>query len=185
MIEIKRPDGKLKFWNKTKDHGNYIHTSNLVKAIMQSIKYIYEVERKANDLKFHNRVDNVKIIKPRCALIFGRSNDWNNDHKEAYRILNFSFHNLTILTYDYVLERAERINSNKYLNDSFLTHGQKIRMLQNAAEKGENMWVLYKTGDDWYETTGKVKRLGGTCYVGGKPIDVSYIVEIRLYSLFE
>lgn len=111
IVEIKRPEGSLKFWTDTQDHGNYVPSSDLTKAITQATKYIYEVEREANSVKFLERVGNVKTIKPRCVLIFGRSNDWNNEQKEAYRILNSSYHNLTIMTYDHVLLRAKRILS--------------------------------------------------------------------------
>lgn len=109
IIEIKRPDGNLTFWMDKKDHNNLVPSIDLIKAITQASKYIYEVEREANSVKFLERVDNVKTIKPRCILIFGRSTDWINEHKEAYRILNSEFHNLTILTYDHVLKRAKRI----------------------------------------------------------------------------
>lgn len=109
IIEIKRPEGSLRFWADGQDHGNYVPSSDLTKAITQATKYIYEVEREANSVKFLERVGNVKTIKPRCILIFGRSNDWNDEQKEAYRILNSSYHNLTIMTYDYVLSRAKRI----------------------------------------------------------------------------
>lgn len=109
IIEIKRPEGDLKFWSDVQDHGNYVPASDLIKAITQATKYIYEVEREANSVKFNERVDNVKTIKPRCVLIFGRSNNWNNEQKEAYRILNASYHNLSVMTYDHVLARAQRI----------------------------------------------------------------------------
>lgn len=109
IIEIKRPSRELRFWAAAQDHDNYVPSSCLVKAITQAAKYIYEIEREANSAKFFERVGNVKTIKPRCVLIFGRSNDWNDGQKEAYRILNASYHNLTILTYDYVLNRAKRI----------------------------------------------------------------------------
>ena len=109
IVEIKRPNGALQFWSPTPDHGNYIPSTDLVKAISQSIKYIYEVEREANSVKFLERVGNVKTIKPRCVLVFGRSNDWNNEQREEYRILNSSYHNITIMTYDHVLARAKRI----------------------------------------------------------------------------
>lgn len=109
IIEIKRPEGSLRFWADSQDHGNYIPSTDLTKAITQATKYIYEVEREANSVKFLERVDNVKTIKPRCVLIFGRSSNWNNDQKESYRILNSSFYNLTIMTYDHVLFRAKRI----------------------------------------------------------------------------
>ncbi len=38
-----------------------------------------------------------------------RSNEWNDAQKESYRILNSSYHNLTVMTYDHVLARAKRI----------------------------------------------------------------------------
>ena len=109
VIEIKRPEGQLKFWSDNLDRENYIPSNDLIKAIWQASTYIYEVEREANSIKFLNRVGQVKTIKPRCILIFGRSNGWNQHQKEAYRILNTSYHNLTILTYDHVLDRAKRI----------------------------------------------------------------------------
>jgi hypothetical protein len=99
----------LRFWADVQDHGNYVPSSDLTKAVTQATKYIYEVEREANSVKFLERVGNVKTIKPRCILIFGRSDSWNGEQKEAYRILNASYHNLTIMTYDHVLRRAKRI----------------------------------------------------------------------------
>jgi len=112
IVEIKRPEGGMQFWSNSLDHGNYIPSTDLVKAISQATSYIYEVEREANSIKFLERTDNVKTIKPRCILIFGRSNTWNAEQKEAFRILNSSYHNLSILTYDHVLERARRIVGN-------------------------------------------------------------------------
>ena len=109
IVEIKRPDGEMKFWADKQDHGNWVPATDLVKAISQSTRYIYEVEREANSVKFLERVGNVKTIKPRCVLIFGRSHEWSGQQKEAYRILNASYHNLMILTYDHVLDRAKRI----------------------------------------------------------------------------
>lgn len=109
VIEIKRPEGQLKFWSDTLDHNNYIPSLDLIKAITQASKYLFELEREANSVKFLEKVDNVKTIKPRCILIFGRSRNWNAEQREAYRILNSNYHNLTIMTYDHVLERARRI----------------------------------------------------------------------------
>jgi hypothetical protein len=109
IVEIKRPGGNLNFWAANKDHGNYIPSTDLIKAITQASKYIYEVEREANSVKFRDRVGGVKTVKPRCVLVFGRSDQWDKEQIEAYRILNASFHNLNILTYDHVLDRARRI----------------------------------------------------------------------------
>jgi len=109
IVEIKRPEGGLNFWSTTLDHGNYVPSTHLTKAIAQATRYIYEIEREANSVKFLERVDDIKTVKPRCILIFGRSTDWDQKRIESYRILNSSYHNLTILTYDHVLQRARKI----------------------------------------------------------------------------
>jgi hypothetical protein len=70
IIEIKRPEGSLRFWSEGQDHGNYVPSSSLTKAITQATKYIYEIEREANSAKFLERVNYVKTIKPRCAFDF-------------------------------------------------------------------------------------------------------------------
>lgn len=108
IIEIKRPEGELTFWSPTLDHDNYVPSAGLTKAVTQAVKYIYEIEREANSVKFLERVG-IKTVKPRCVLVFGRSDRWGDEEKEAYRILNASYHNLSIITYDHVLERAKRI----------------------------------------------------------------------------
>jgi len=109
IIEIKRPEGNLDFWHPQLDHDNYIPSMGLNKAITQATRYLYEMERESNSQKFFERVGSIKTIKPRCVLIFGRSNNWNTDQKEAYRIFNSCYHNVTTLTYDHVLSRAKRI----------------------------------------------------------------------------
>lgn len=110
IVEIKRPEGGLGFWASSLDHGNYVPSQDLVKALTQASRYIYEVEREANSVKFLERVDGVRTVKPRCILIYGRSTGWNQKQVEAYRILNAGYHNLTVLTYDHVLARARRVS---------------------------------------------------------------------------
>ncbi|MDA3872319.1 MAG: DUF4263 domain-containing protein [Candidatus Marinimicrobia bacterium] len=109
IIEIKRPNIKIPFWSENKDHDNYYPSRQLIQAITQSNNYLYEVERESNSQKFLDQVEGVKTVKPRCVLIFGRSNNWNKEQKESYRLLNSSYHSLSIMTYDHVLERASRI----------------------------------------------------------------------------
>lgn len=108
LIEIKKSNG-FNFWARERDHNNCVPSSDLIKAITQSSKYVYELEREANSVKFQERVGYVKTVKPRITLIFGRSNAWDSHEREAYRILNASYHNISIMTYDHVLERAKRI----------------------------------------------------------------------------
>jgi hypothetical protein len=109
VVEIKRPGGGLTFWANSQDHGNDIPSPDLTKAITQANRYVYELEREANSVKFLERIEYVKTVKPRCVLVFGRSADWTSSQNEAYRIVNSSYHNLAIMTYDHVLARAKRI----------------------------------------------------------------------------
>lgn len=107
LVEIKKPNG-LPFWSTTKDHGNYIPSSDLIKAVMQCLNYIHVIEQESNSVKFIERTKS-KVIKPRCILIFGRSIDWVEEQREAYRILNAAYNQLSILTYDHLLLRAKNV----------------------------------------------------------------------------
>ena len=43
------------------------------------------------------------------GAFFGRSNDWNDEQREAYRILNAAYNQISILTYDHLLFRAKNV----------------------------------------------------------------------------
>jgi hypothetical protein len=107
IVEIKRPGGNLEFWSSQRDHGNLVPHTELVKAITQCCRYQVEVERRNNDSSYIQRIG-ARVLKPRSVLIFGRSNEWGPDEREAFRILNASYHSLMVMTYDQVLFRAER-----------------------------------------------------------------------------
>lgn len=109
IVEIKRPGGGLQFWGPSLDHGNYFPHADLIKAITQTSNYLFEIEREANSLKFLERTGGVCLIKPRGVLIYGRSVEWNPDQHRACRIMNATFHNLSVLTYDHVVKRARRM----------------------------------------------------------------------------
>ena len=118
IIEIKRPQTGQEFWAKNQYRDNYIPSTELVGTIMQATNYVYRVEGEANDVRFLERMDGVKAIKPRGVLIYGRSNMWNKKQIEAFRLLNASYHNLTIMTYDHVLQRAKRMLGHEQLSQS-------------------------------------------------------------------
>ena len=109
VIEIKRPGGDLKFWASSLDHGNYVPSTDLVKAITQASSYVFEIEREVNSQKFLERMSGTQAIKPRCTLVFGRSHEWNEHQRRSFRIFNSSFHNISIMTYDHVLRRAKKM----------------------------------------------------------------------------
>lgn len=102
IIELKLPTAP--FWTS-----EYIPKSELTSATMQCNRYILQTERKINDLEFNKKIKNTPIVKPRITLIYGRSNSWRDPEKEAYRVLNSSYSNLNIISYDHLLERAKRL----------------------------------------------------------------------------
>lgn len=109
LIEIKRPEGGLSFWASQRDHGNLVPHSDLIKAITQVQVYLYELEKELDSITTQQRLSGASIIKPRATLIFGRSYDWSDDERNAYRILNASYSNISILTYDHVSRRAQKL----------------------------------------------------------------------------
>jgi len=108
VVEIKRPGGGLQFWAQRRDHDNLYPHTDLVKALTQAMNYLTQLELEANSVKFIERVG-ARVLKPRGILVFGRFENWGDDEMQARRVLNSAFHNMTVLTYDDVLERAKRM----------------------------------------------------------------------------
>ena len=106
VVEIKKPD--LQFWSIDKSHNNLYPSSQLSAAISQCLNYLYRIELKSNSAEFIERVG-CKTVKPQCLLIYGRSNNWRDEHFRAFRILNSAYHQLHILTYDQLLTRAKQL----------------------------------------------------------------------------
>lgn len=91
-------------------------TADLTSATMQCIKYIFEIEKKLDSIEYKKKLQKASLVKPKITLIYGRSNNWSPAQREMYRILNSSYNNISILTYDYVLERAKRIAGIELIN---------------------------------------------------------------------
>lgn len=107
VVEIKKPD--VPFWTRPDSHGNLCPSSQLTAAIMQCLNYLYRIEMQSNSIDFLERVDGTKTVKPQCLLVYGRSNDWDENELKALRILNASYHQLHIMTYDQLLIRAKQL----------------------------------------------------------------------------
>lgn len=107
LVEIKVPS--MRFWTGPDSHGNYTPSSDLIAAISQCLNYLYLIEKQSDSLDFHQRVSGVEIVKPKCMLVYGRSNDWNDQQKEAFRILNSAYQQINIITYDQLLARAKHL----------------------------------------------------------------------------
>lgn len=106
IIEVKLPNVQLFHYDNS--HNNYYSSSTLTKAIAQTQNYIFEFEKKANDPNYQDR-NNCKIVKPRGIILIGSGNPLTEDEIKYLRILNSSFHNIYILTYQQLLDRAKMI----------------------------------------------------------------------------
>lgn len=121
VVEIKKPD--LPFWTRPDSHGNICPTAQLTAAITQCLNYLYRIELQSNSVDFLDRVDGTKTVKPQCMLIYGRSDNWGEPEAKALRILNAAHHQLHIMTYDQLLDRAKQLicaTSNTEDDDDFL-----------------------------------------------------------------
>ena len=106
VIEVKLP--KETIINFDSSHKNYYPSASLTKAIYQTQNYIFELEKMTIDDKYKNS-NNCKIIKPKGIVLIGSKEDLTNSQKEFLRLLNSSFHNIQVITYQQLLERAENI----------------------------------------------------------------------------
>lgn len=106
IIEVKLPQEKM--FNYDESHNNYYPTSHLTKAISQIQNYIFELEKKVVDIQYQEN-NSCKIIRPRGIILYGSEQKLNSKEQKFLRILNSSYHNVHILTYQQLLEKAKNI----------------------------------------------------------------------------
>lgn len=102
IVEIKRPEETLFRYDNS--HGTYYASSSLSKAIAQTQNYIHKFE---TDFESKNQILGTQVLRPFATLIIGSKDNLNDGEKNAQRILNASFHNMRILTFQELLENAE------------------------------------------------------------------------------
>ncbi|NEU72741.1 DUF4263 domain-containing protein [Hassallia byssoidea VB512170] len=111
ILEIKKPSHDV--IKEDKSHpGAFKWSSEVNEAIGQVVNYLHEIELHqleiAKKLKQELSLE-LSAIKPRAFILIGRSDDWNEKHKEAFRRLNHSLHGIEILTYTDLLQRGENL----------------------------------------------------------------------------
>jgi hypothetical protein len=114
ILEVKLPNEKLFILDH--NHNNYYCSAELTKAIAQTQNYIYEMEQ--NIKENYEKNNNCMIVRPKGIVLFGSKDELSNDENKYLRMLNSSYHNLTIMTYQQLLKRAENsliIKNNTYV----------------------------------------------------------------------
>ena len=114
IVEIKTP--QLSFWATTKSgdlykyRGKYlIPHAELQGAIAQTTKYILQAEKQVDSEDYMRDHGGIKPLKPRGLIIQGRSSEWGGGEWEAFRLLNDELHSIQVMTFDHLLQQAERM----------------------------------------------------------------------------
>lgn len=96
IIELKLPS--VKIINYDKSHNNYYPSAELTKAIAQCMNYILEMEKLT--------INKPNFLKPKATIIIGSAENLSIEETNFLRLLNSSYHNIKILTYQQLLENA-------------------------------------------------------------------------------
>lgn len=104
IIEVKLPTESLFHFDES--HKNYYCSSKLTKATAQTQNYIYELEGVSQSEEYQHN-NSCKIVRPKGIILFGSKEPSTEDEKKYLRILNSSYHNMQIITYQQLLEKAK------------------------------------------------------------------------------
>lgn len=116
IVEIKTPEKRLLKKSKYRDH--YVPSHELTGTAMQIEYYLRElhensrsnrgkIKRKLSDKGFDSEV---KINNVKGIIIMGRTNEFNLEQQETYRIMKNQYSNIiNIISYDELLDMLERI----------------------------------------------------------------------------
>lgn len=105
VIELKRPN--MEVMNYDSSHRNYYFSSEVSKAIGQCHRYLDTF----NEVASKGLQDHPEIVAyhPRATIVIGRSHEWAPDKHKALHGLNSRLTNLSIMTYDHLLNQGERL----------------------------------------------------------------------------
>lgn len=114
IVEIKKPS--FPFWAQSRDGGNLLYRGKFLiphiqiqGAISQLSKYIFQAEKKVDSNEYIKNHGGIIPIKPKGLIVHGRSHNWQELEWETFRLLNDELHNIQIISFDILLERALRI----------------------------------------------------------------------------
>ncbi|WP_239727610.1 MULTISPECIES: Shedu immune nuclease family protein [unclassified Mammaliicoccus] len=118
IIEIKKAHG-INILNNTKSRGNYPPSKNLSSALMQVEKYLYYINTESNKVikklkkSIKEREDKeveIFIRSPKGIVILGRTNNFNQQQLEDYRLIKNAYKNVVdIYSYDELILTLENI----------------------------------------------------------------------------
>ncbi len=105
LIELKKSSVKPLFIQDVA-HRCYYPSAALSQVIGQTIHYLGVMEDQRFLLK---SIDGLNVLKPRAKIVIGLSSVMEEGERETLRKLNDALHNIEVLTYDEIRQRASRI----------------------------------------------------------------------------
>jgi len=105
IVELKRPDMQVLQYDS--DHKNYYFSAQVSRALGQCHRYLDVFSDEAS--KGLRDFDEVVAYHPRAIVVIGRSNTWDHEMQCALHGLNSRLHGITVMTFDHLLQQAERL----------------------------------------------------------------------------
>jgi Domain of unknown function (DUF4263) len=84
----------------------YYAAAPVSQALSQAMHYLRLINE--NRLRLEEAWGKL-VFRPRAIVVIGRSNNWNDGQRQAWRNLRTSLQNVDLLTFDHVLARANRL----------------------------------------------------------------------------
>lgn len=107
LIEIKTPKTKL---IGERYRGTHSLSSELSGAINQVINYKDSLTKNFSHLRASSE-NNFQVYNPQCVVIAGKIADLNSKERKTFENFRNTFNNITIITYDELLEKIEALIS--------------------------------------------------------------------------
>lgn len=104
VLELKTPSAPVLISDAS--HKTWYWSADVAKVIAQAAKYLKAIERSADRIYNDERV---AIVRPRVRVVIGRSNDWTDEQREAFRRLSATLHGIELMTFDHVMVRAQQL----------------------------------------------------------------------------
>ncbi|MEP0855009.1 Shedu anti-phage system protein SduA domain-containing protein [Trichocoleus sp. DQ-U1] len=111
ILEIKKPSHEV-IKEDNSHSGAFRWSGEANEAIGQVVNYLHEIELHQLEIakKFKQELSlELSTIKPRAFILIGKSDNWGDKEKEAFRRLNHSLHGIEVMTYHDLLRRGENL----------------------------------------------------------------------------
>ncbi len=120
LVEIKTPSTPLV---QSEYRGLYPASTDLVGSVMQSKEQKNQFMKNLLSLREGTELENKYIFDPNIYVVIGKISSLEQEKRRSFEIFRQSLKDVTILTYDEVINRLQRIVDNFVLDDSEINNG--------------------------------------------------------------